>query len=196
MTEIRALLLSILFIVLGLSLKAQNDSVITPADIPPTQVKASDSVKVVQHKPSTAMLLSLIPGGGQIYNHKAWKIPIIYAGLEVCGYFIYQNAEKMVAYRNEFINRRDGHTELLNPNFALTPTENLVQLKNDCMRKMEIFIGVGVIVYALNIIDAMVDAHLYYFDISDDLSLHWTPTLVPSLTTSRPSYGATVTLKF
>ena len=175
---------------------AQNDSVITPEPINTTQVKATDSVKVTQHKPSTAMLLSLVPGGGQIYNHKAWKIPIIYAGLEACGYFIYQNAEKMVAYRNEFINRRDGHTELLNPNFAITPTENLVQLKNDCMRKMEIFIGVGVIVYALNIIDAMVDAHLYYFDISDDLSLQWSPALVPSIATSRPSYGATVVFKF
>ncbi len=191
MTDAKTIILTLIFIVFGLHSFAQKDSIVAS-----TAIKQPDSVLIAKHKPSTAMLLSIIPGGGQIYNHKAWKIPIIYAGLGACGHFIYHYAAGMVGYRNEFINRRDGNTELLNPIYATTPTENLIQAKNTCMRNMEIAIGVAVIFYTLNIIDAMVDAHLYYFDISDDLSFRWAPSFVPSIATSRPSYGATISFTF
>ena len=61
---------------------------------------------------------------------------------------------------------------------------------------MEIAIGVTAILYVLNIVDAMVDAHLYYFDISDDLSLRWSPALMPDLTSRRTSYGLSLQFKF
>ena len=61
---------------------------------------------------------------------------------------------------------------------------------------MEISIGVTAIFYVLNIIDAMVDAHLYYFDISDDLSLRWSPSVMPSLAHNRPSYGMSLQFRF
>ena len=175
---------------MNLTAQAQNDSVIAPM-----RVTKEDSVKVSKHKPSTAMLLSIVPGGGQIYNHKAWKIPIFYAGLAGCGHFIYHYANLMVGARNEYINRRDGNTALLDPYFSDTPTGNLIQLKNDYMRNMEIAIGVAAIVYALNIVDAMVDAPLYYFDVSD-LSLQWAPSLVPTYASNRMAYGLTLQFRW
>lgn len=191
MKHVRILLLIITAIVLNLTVQAQNDSLINPM-----RVTKADSVKVSKHSPTTAMLLSIVPGGGQIYNHKAWKIPIFYAGLAGCGHFIYHYANLMVGSRNEYINRRDGNIELLNPKFEDTPTENLIQLKNDYMRNMEIAIGIAAIVYALNIVDAMVDAHLYYFDVSDDLSLQWAPSLVPTYASNRMAYGLTLQFRW
>ncbi len=61
---------------------------------------------------------------------------------------------------------------------------------------MEISIAATAIIYTLNFIDAMVDAHLYYFDVSDDLSLHWSPMLLPNPVNTSPSYGVSVVLAF
>ncbi len=187
-----------ILIVLSLNLQAQNDSVMAPTRVSKSSIRVStsDSAKVVKHKPSTAVCLSIIPGGGQIYNRKAWKVPIIYAGLCGCGHFIYTFGKDMVSYKNEFINRRDGNTALLDPQLENTPTENLITLKNNAMRNMEIAIGVAAIVYALNMVDAMVDAHLYYFDVSDDLSLQWSPSMMPSIASNRLSYGVSLQLRF
>ncbi len=178
-------------IVLGLNVQAQTDTIVSTS-----RVSKSDSAKIANHTPIKAMCFSIIPGGGQIYNRKAWKVPIIYAGLAGCGYFIYTYARDMVSYRNEYINRRDGNTELLLESLSSVNTENLITLKNNAMRNMQIAIAATALVYALNIVDAMVDAHLYYFDVSDDLSLHWSPSLVPSLATSRPTMGLTLQFCF
>jgi len=163
---------------------------------PVGKVKSEDSVKVSKHSPTTAMLLSIIPGGGQIYNRKYWKLPIVYGTLAASGYFVYFSADKMLSFRNEYINRRDGNTELLNPDYADYENENIIQLKNDYRRNLEIAIGITAILYTLNIIDAMVDAHLYYFDISDDLSLRWTPTVTPCLARNTMYYGVSLQLRW
>lgn len=189
----RPLLFLFLFtIVLGFATQAQNDSL--PISAP--SVSRTDSVKVSNHNPTTAILLSIIPGGGQIYNHKAWKIPIIYGLMGTSGYFIYYFGHRMVMARNEFINRRDGNLDQLNPFFKDDPDENLIPLKNTYLRNMELAIGATVILYALNFIDAMVDAHLYYFDVSDDLSLLWSPTVMPTYASSSPAFGIGLQLRW
>ena len=189
----RPLLFLFLFtIVLGFATQAQNDSL--PISAP--SVTKADSVKVSNHSPTTAILLSIIPGGGQIYNHKAWKIPIIYGLMGTSGYFIYYFGHRMVMARNEFINRRDGNLDQLNPFFKDDPDENLIPLKNTYLRNMELAIGATVILYALNFIDAMVDAHLYYFDVSDDLSLLWSPTVMPTYASSSPAFGIGLQLRW
>ncbi len=161
-----------------------------------SKVKKTDSVKVSKHNPTTAMLYSIIPGGGQIYNRKYWKIPIIYAALGTTGYFTYHYASQMKTLKTEFINRRDGHTELLNPQFANQTDANILASKQTAQRNMEIFIAASAVIYALNIIDAMVDAHLFYFDVSDDLSLQWSPSMVPTLASRQPAWGVGINLKF
>lgn len=196
MKQYRNCLLLILMVVLSFSLQAQNDSVMVSRHAKVAEVSSDDSVKVSHHTPTKAMLLSIIPGGGQIYNHKAWKVPIFYAALAGCGYFIYDYASQMVAYKQEFINRRDGNIELLNSTMANVNDENLIHQKNKFLRNMELAIGAAAVVYMLNIIDAMVDAHLYYFDISDDLSIQWSPMFNMNMASSKPVYGLSLQFNF
>jgi hypothetical protein len=159
-------------------------------------VKAQDSVQVAKHSPTAAILWSIIPGGGQIYNKKYWKVPIVYGLLDASCYFLTKYATDMMLYRREFINRRDGNTELLIPSLADIPDENILALKQTSQRNMEICIAATAIIYTLNFIDAMVDAHLYYFDVSDDLSLYWSPMVLPNPINTSPSYGVSLALSF
>jgi hypothetical protein len=123
-------------------------------------------------------------------------VPIIYGLLDVSCYFLFKYASDMLLYRQEFINRRDGHTELLIPALAKYPDENILSMKQTSQRNMEIAIAATAIIYTLNFIDAMVYAHLYYFDVSDDLSLHWSPTVMPHPVTHSPTYGVSIALDF
>ncbi len=161
-----------------------------------SRVKTQDSVTISKHSPTAAMLYSIIPGGGQIYNRQYWKVPIFYGLLDISGYFLYKYASDMFLYRKEFINRRDGHTELLIPALAQYPDENILSMKQTAQRNMEIAIAATVIIYTLNFIDAMVYAHLYYFDVSDDLSLRWSPMVMPNPVNNSPTYGISLALNF
>ena len=160
------------------------------------KVSKTDSVKIHKHTPTKAMLCSIIPGGGQIYNKKYWKLPIVYGLIGASSYCIYWSYNKMDTYRSEYINRRDGNDELLNPLLANRADETILESKNTYERYMELSIGVTAILYALNIVDAMVDAHLFYFDVSDDLSLQWSPALMPTATSNKPTYGLSLQFKF
>lgn len=179
----------------GHALRAQQDSVVLN---PKVKTVRTDTVKASKHSPTVAMLLSIVPGGGQIYNKKYWKLPIVYGLIGTSGYFIYYTGHRMVMYRNEYINRHtEGNEALLKPELAQYPDENLITLKNTYRRYMEISIGITAILYALNIVDAMVDAHFYDFDISDDLSLRVSPDLfMPNMANSRPAYGITLNFKW
>ena len=148
----------------------QKSNVVTPEDSTKTKV-------IKPHNPTTALLLSIAPGGGQIYNRKWWKLPIIYAGLGTSGYFIVTNAQKSIQFRNELFFRQYNDKEALDPNLEQYPIENIIGMRNQYRRNMEIAIGAFTIIYMLNLVDAFVDAHLYDFDISDDLSMKIYPTL-------------------
>lgn len=180
-------------VLLCMSLFACSQNIASPNE---ARVKAQDSLKVSKHSPTAAILYSIIPGGGQMYNRKYWKVPIVYGLLEASGYFVYRYTSEMLLYRREFINRRDGHTELLIPGLASTTDEGILALKQTAQRNMEIAIAATAIVYTLNFIDAMVDAHLYYFDVSDDLSLYWSPMVLPNPVNTSPSYGVSLVLSF
>ncbi|MBO7445268.1 MAG: hypothetical protein J6T86_02530 [Bacteroidales bacterium] len=190
--NIKCWILSVLCGLLTLSLSAQE----VESNTAITRVSAKDSVKVSKHSPTTAMLCSLIPGGGQIYNKKYWKIPIVYGALGASGYFIWHSAHKMKVYRDEFIYRRDGIVTMQNFTLSRFSDENLLQMKNNQRRNMEISIGVTAILYVLNIIDAMVDAHLYYFDVSDDLSLRWQPAVIQNYRGPDYAFGLSLQLQW
>ena len=174
------------------------------SDKPAEHVSVSDSVLRKKHSPTVTGCLSIIPGGGQIYNKKYWKLPIVYVALGVSGYFVYDFAHQMTVYKKEFINRRDGNTALLRPDLKMETDANILESKNTYRRRMEIAIAVTTILYFLNIVDAVVDAHLYYFDISDDLSMQVTPQINQNYMNSLAqqhnktpfNYGVNLTLNF
>jgi hypothetical protein len=140
----------------------------------------SDSLKkIINRDANRASLMSaILPGLGQIYNHKYWKPPIIYATLGAIGYFAMNFNSTYQNYHNELLFRY-AHTspaQLYNdPNFTKYTNDNLNILKNQSKKYRDMcFIGMGIF-YVLNIIDANVDAHLRKFDVSDNLTLSVAP---------------------
>lgn len=164
------------FIFLLLLLAAFSAKAQTPS------LNDSIPVDIALHSPKKATVFSaLLPGLGQAYNQKYWKIPIVYAGLGGSAYFFYANDKNYQIFRKELQARFLGETEDMNPKLANYSEQNLVSLKNYYQRNRELSILVAVVVYALNILDASVDAHLFSFDISDDLSFSMQPFTSPQI---------------
>lgn len=140
--------------------------------------------------PKSATLWALIPGGGQIYNRKYWKLPIFYGGFLGCIYALSWNNQMYGDYKRAYIDLCDGNpdTDSYNKFLHLGITidesnaqqyKNIFKSRKDKYRRwrdLSIFCMIGV--YALSIIDAYVDASLSQFDISDDLSLRLEPAVL------------------
>ena len=132
--------------------------------------------------PKKALWLALVlPGAGQIYNRKYWKLPIFYGGLTGCIYALTWNNQMYRDYQQAYkdIMDDDPTTQSYNSFLHLGTT---ITDANKSYYHLSIFATVAV--YALSVIDAYVDASLSNFDISDDLSLHISPVL---LNTNSPA---------
>tara|TARA_B100001093_G_scaffold520511_1_gene617233 strand:- start:41416 stop:41958 length:543 start_codon:yes stop_codon:yes gene_type:complete len=128
----------------------------------------------IEKKPSKAALYStIVPGLGQAYTKKYWKIPIIYAGLITSGYYIADNFEKYNLYKNTFINRLNGEN---NDQFINVYSNNDLQtLTSFYRRNSEVSSLLFLLMYILNILDASVNAHLINYDISENISINLIP---------------------
>ena len=130
------------------------------------------SQKIQQDKsPKKAAIYSaVIPGSGQVYTKKYWKVPIIYAGLVASAYFINDNNNQYKEYKDAALLSYESGEDQLGYTYS-----QLIILKDHYKRNREISYFSFVGVYILNIIDASVNAHLFYFDVSDDISLNIRP---------------------
>ena len=164
-----------------------------------TFVELPDSIREKEHSPTKATLMSVcLPGLGQAYNKKYWKIPIIYAGFGVMAYFIYFNCDEYLNYKCAYIelyngNRNGNYSYLIKP---YTTTDDLLSGREFYRRNMEISILLTAVWYALNILDATVDAHLYTFNISDRLTMKVEPAIMPTGYGYKPAGGLRLSLHF
>ena len=169
-----------------------------------TTHKANEPLTLMSHELmwtpdplKSTWLAVIVPGLGQIYNRSYWKLPIVYGGLMGCGFAIAWNGEKYEsykqAYRDLLMDSEDGaistnptrsYNALLPEGYTIDRmggvsnyTSVLRDRQNAYRRNRDISIVVGVLVYALSIIDAYVDAQLFDFDISDDLSINIEPQI-------------------
>ena len=150
--------------------------------------------------PSKAAFYSaVLPGLGQVYNKKYWKVPIVYGALGAGIYaYTFYNGEYQ-RFRTAFKRRRAGFTddEFIDV-IPLPGDDRLERLQNAKQNERDLALLVTIIIYALNIVDANVDAHLKQFNISDDLS--WDMNLQPYLEAnpinSNPNYGMALTITF
>jgi hypothetical protein len=181
----------------------RREVVVTPAA--KKQKAAADSAKRTEHMfrafgfkgirltppGKAALLATILPGAGQIYNHRYWKLPLVYGAL---GGVIYGELFYQSRYR-EFANAYNYITEAqTNPetnavykigDAALGNQARLVRSVDALQSGVVFYRGyrdifylyIG-LAYGLQIVDALVDAHLKNFDVSDDLSLHWEPTMM------------------
>lgn len=161
------------------------------------KVAAKDSMRLMKDwnkwrpKPKKALWLAIaLPGAGQIYNRKYWKLPIFYGGIVGCIYAMTWNNQMYRDYQNAYmdISDDDPSTQSYNSFLHLGTTitdenksyyQNLFRKRKDRFRRWRVLsIFATVAVYALSVIDAYVDASLSDFDISDDLSLHIAPVVM------------------
>lgn len=178
------------------SIRAQADTS-NSASINDTIKKASVRI----HKPLKAVLFSAaLPGLGQAYNRKYWKIPIIYAGLGVASYFLYDQNKKYQCFRKAYIMKVDGDP-LTDGSCTLkgkryTGTQEIETAKNYYRRNIDLISALMVLWYGLNLVDAAVDAHLFHFDVSDNLSLRIAPDIHrnQSIQQSYTSLGIALTI--
>ncbi len=148
------------------------------------------------HSPKKAAIMSaLLPGLGQIYNKKYWKLPIIYGGAAATGYLIYFNAGEYKRFKTAYIYATDDDPATI-PEFPNASAAQLKIYRDNYRRNLELSIMGAALLYTLNIVDAVVDAHLFDFDVSNDLSLHFTPGLQQSSGLNMFSPGVTITLSF
>ena len=143
--------------------------------------EARDSVSAVNRNANKAALMSaVLPGLGQAYNRSYWKIPVLYAGAATLVYFISENQKEYLSYKDAYLYRLDGDPATVDERYPNLTDADILVRKDYYRRNRDLSIILTGVLYALNIIDAYVDAHLKEFDISDDLSLQTRPWMAPS----------------
>ena len=156
--------------------------------------------------PSKAAFYStVVPGLGQIYNKQYWKAPIVWGALGGSIYMYSFNNDNYQRFRTAFKRRQAGFTDdefydLAGDNEpGQAPDFDVGDLENQQERFQEdrdLWLVACIVIYALNIIDANVTAHLKQFNVDDNLSLDFQPYLDMNPITNNPNYGMALTVKF
>lgn len=137
---------------------------------------------------------AVVPGLGQAYNKKYWKIPIVYATLGTTTYFFTSNNTLYREYKQAYINKTDGNPETID-DFPYYNETQIRELQDYYRRYRDLNIILTGLFYTLNIVDAYVDAQLVTFDVSDNLSMNLQPALNLSAN-KKPVAGLTLSLTF
>jgi len=158
----------------------------------------SGDKKLRRHKPLYAALFSMaLPGLGQAYNRKYWKIPIVYAGLGGLGYGIYALSTAYNGYRRAYRLQVDEDSTTYGSYKGVDNVNTLKSYRDYNKNNLDIVTIVTVVWYALNIVDAAVDAHLFEWNMKDDIHLSWQPSVLsPQTNYSQTSLGVKFALNF
>jgi hypothetical protein len=193
LTKIRMKAIFYLFIACGFFLAGplQAQEEIAPVPIDSLTQKAvtpkKDTATIKKHSPRTAAIRSaILPGLGQIYNKKYWKLPIVYGALGVSGGIFFYNLKNYkdtrFAYKVKYNMRQPGATAAdsalfnqIKANLQPLSEESLRFYRDQFRRDIDYAALFFILLWGLNIVDATVDAHLKSFDVSPDLSLRIKP---------------------
>lgn len=149
-------------------------------------------------KPKKALWMTFVlPGSGQAYNNKHWKIPIVYAGVGALSYAIAFNTRNYKRFKTAYIYRLDDDESTVEEDLTVDLSNEALQNVREGYRKSLEQSYMGLIgFYALVGVDAFVDAHLQSFDVSDELSWQLKPSLQNQNLSANPSAGMTLSLTF
>ncbi len=162
--------------------------------------------------PQRALWLALVlPGAGQIYNRKYWKLPLVYGGFLGCTYAFTWNQQMYSDYSQAYLDIMDdnpqtqSYKDFLPPNYDISGREDrykeIFKNKKNTYRRwrdLSVFCFAGV--YILSVIDAYVDAQLSEFDITPDLTMRFEPTVINTnpqdMRMQKQSYGVGCSINF
>ena len=152
----------------------------------------NDSIIKIHSPHKATMYSALVPGLGQVYNKKYWKLPVIYG---LTGAFIYAfdfNNDRYNKYKNAYAEMDAGNIIIFE---GYTDKAILLRLKDSYQRNRDLNVIVLAAIYMLNIVDATVDAHLYDYKITEDVSLNVQPSLIKTFDYQN-SYGLSLKITF
>jgi hypothetical protein len=183
------------FVLLSVGVQAQRDARrMSPAERDTVKLDTYSS----RFNPRKALLFAaVLPGAGQVYTKKYWKLPLVYGGIGWTAYYmkVYQDGYQL--YRSElFYNLNNGLSSpsALNPNTGFT-TAQMRTIVDRFRRERDFMIIIMAGVYVLQMIDAHVDAHLKEFDLNPNLQVRFEPTFSNELLTGRMG-GISLKFKF
>ncbi len=185
------------FLVVSTKVVAQEDS-LQLKNTENTAIEAKKKYK--EYNPlapaKAAFYSAILPGLGQAYNGKYWKIPIAYAGLGVGVYFYMNNDKQYDRYRDAYKRRLAGFEddEFYVDGVQRVSTDALIRAQKFYQRNKEVSLLVTAGIYILNIIDANVDAHLQQFNVSEDLSFK--PAINFDEHSGKSRYGLSLNYNF
>jgi hypothetical protein len=169
-----------------------------------TIIEKYDSALYYSHSPRTASFYStILPGLGQAYNKKYWKIPIVYAGMITLAYFVNYNNNYYTKFKKAYIYKVDGDPNTnadfdyfgVNTSTISVENANILIDRMDFHRRFRDMSAIGLAgFYLLNIIDATVDAYLFDYDVDQNLSLNIRPAVLNS--PYSVNFGVTCSLRF
>ena len=156
---------------------------------------SKDSVKDKEINPlapaKAAFYSAILPGLGQAYNKKYWKIPLVYGALGATLYFYQSNNKKYHEFRDAYKDRLAGKS---NAKYDYLDNSRLITAQRFYRRNRDLSLLLTGAFYAVNIIDANVDAHLGQFNVNDNLSVR--PDLYPDLYYMKPTFGVALNYRF
>lgn len=135
-----------------------------------------------------------LPGLGQAYNKKYWKMPIVYAAMGTTIYFIIDDTKQYKQYKQAYINKTDGDPNTIDTYPYYTDTQ-LRELEDYYRRYRDLSAILCALFYTLNVADAYVDAQLTTFDVSDNLSMKISPNIFYA-SNKNLNAGLSLTLHF
>jgi len=155
---------------------------------------ALDTISKSQINPlapaKAAFYSAVLPGLGQAYNKKYWKIPIVYGAMGTSIYFYISNNKKYHQYRDAYKSRLEGYT---GDEFSYLDDSRLIAAQKFYQRNRDLSMLITGLFYILNIVEANVDAHLMHFNVNEKLTVK--PDIYRNDFTSRQNLGISVILK-
>ncbi len=159
----------------------------------------NNAKKKKEHSPRKATIYSaVLPGAGQFYNKKYWKIPIAYIGIGAFSYFTIKNQKEFNRYKTAVLLRQDGKIDEFtdaNGNQIYNETA-LINYMDKYRKNRDLNIIGAFVVYAIQIVDANVDANLFDFDVSDQLSIKIIPNSINNYCVKEPATGISCFINF
>lgn len=187
-------------IIFASAVYAQTDIAHIGTNVPDTMTMTQKEIDRLFWKPDplrAVWLGAVVPGLGQIYNRSYWKLPIVYGGLMGCAYAITWTNDQYIGYKNAY---RDIYYDIQDGKVSNDPSKSYIAIlpegytidrmggtsayrdrlkewQNSSRRNRDLAIAATAIVYALTLVDAFVDAQLFDFDVSNDLTLNLYPDI-------------------
>jgi hypothetical protein len=175
----------------------EKKDAIYKGDKTPQAVKDSIDKKQRQRYRRATMYSAILPGAGQVYNKKYWKVPIVYAAIGIPAYLYFYNKNYYNQAQYALVVTINGSTgdslDNVAPEFKpfvkTGSTNAIINARDEARKNQDYSVLFFLLFYGLNIVDATVDAHLKDFNVSSDLSFQIKPMILPGPT---PSAGITL----